>query len=157
MPRGRRNTNAAAEAPIQTIGQAAQTATATVDTEPDPNGEAAAFQLPACITERQLKALLRADDGYTEQINSLNGERGAEISNATERQHLHKKAYSVLKQLRKMPTAEKKALFFYTFLEYVKLSGELRIIEAVPTLPLDGEGESNAPSGTVVPLRAAAE
>src|SRR4051812_40580224 len=135
MPRARRAT-AEAAAPI-------------VDTpEPGPNGDAAAFQLPACITERQLKSLLRSDEEYKGQIDGLNGELRSAISNATERQHLHKGAYAVLKKLRKCKTAEQKALMFYTLLEYVKLSGELRIIEAVPTLPMD----EVRPSAEVVQL-----
>lgn len=127
--------------------------TPTVDNEPAPNGEAAAFQLPACITERQLKALLRSEEGYKEQIDNLNGERVAEVKQAEERQHLHKDAYAAIKRLRKMKSAEKKALFFYTFLKYVELSGELRIIEAVPSLPLDDQPSSGG--AEVVHLHAA--
>ena len=118
-----------------------------------PNGEAAAFQLPACITERQLKALLRSEEGYKEQIDNLNGERTAEVKNAEDRHHLHKDAFAALKRVRKMKSAEKKAMFFYTFLEYIKLSGELRIIEAVPSLPLEDQPASGG--AEVVHLRAA--
>lgn len=142
MPRARRAT--------------ADTAPVSDTPEPGPNGDAAAFQLPACITERQLKAVLRSDDEYKGQIDGLTGERRAVISNATERQHLHKDGYAMLKKLRKCRTAEQKALLFYTFLEYVKLSGELRIIEAVPSLPLDS-GPEPRQSADVIPMAAQRE
>src|SRR5690242_18631832 len=104
MPRTRRRTSAAvaeASPDPRTIGQALVGTGPSEQTEPMPNGDAAIFRLPACITERQLKSLLRSDDGYREQIEGLTGEQRAEISNATERQHLHKGAYAMLKKLRK--------------------------------------------------------
>lgn len=146
MPRTRR------QATVETTHAAPAAVVSEVHAEPDPNGNADGFRLPACISERQLKSLLRTDEEYKGQVDTLTGEQRAAISNATERQHLHKGGYSMLKKLRKCKTAEQKAMLFYTFLEYVKLSGELRIIEAVPSLPLD---DTAAPQGQVVQLHAA--
>ena len=141
MPRGRRALTNQDSPQTQPVPSA--------QSEPAGNGEAAAFQLPACITERQLKALLRSDEEFKGQIDSLNGELRSAIGEATERQHLHKGAYSILKKIRKCRTAEQKALLFYTLLEYVRLSGELRIVEAVPALPLPGE---SVPTNNVVEM-----
>lgn len=153
MPRGRRAL-VEPERPVPQaapIGQAA--AAVAEEAAPEPNGDAEAFRLPACITERQLRALLRADEEVKGQVDQLTAQQREAIADSVERNHLHKGAYSWIKKLRKCKTAEQKALLFYSFLEYVKLSGELRIIEAVPALPLEGEPvPSQRPSAEVVEL-----
>ena len=88
------------------------------------------------IKESTLKALLRADDGYKDKIDGLTGELREEIGNAVEKKHLDKKAYALLKKFHRIDTPEEKHRIWHTLVQYMMLSGEMKIIDSVQPLEL---------------------
>lgn len=109
---------------------------------------ATAIQLPS---ERVLKRLLKAGEEMKEAVDGLTGSHREEIKNAIDKHHLDKDAFALLKKFHRIKSAEKKHVLFYTFVEYLEMSGEMKIIDSVQNLPLDddkveesagGEGET---------------
>ena len=110
------------------------------------------------ISAASLKSLLSESDKYKEKIDGLVGELREEIGNAVEKKHLDKDAFALVKKFRRIKSNERKHVLFHTFIAYLEMSGEQKLIDSVTELPLDGEkeeGEGDAPSGKVVPLKAA--
>lgn len=108
------------------------------------------------ISASALKSLLAESDKYKEKIDGLVGELREEIGNAVEKKHLDKEAFALVKKFRRIKSVERKSTLYHIFLAYLDMSGEMKLIESVSGLPLDGE-TGGKPSGTVVPIKQAAE
>lgn len=83
------------------------------------------------ITERKLKSLLRAATKTGEDMHELSGTLGNQIAQAVEHDHLHKKAFSVVRMLDRM-SPEKLAEFFDSFDYYRDISGLQKKAESAP-------------------------
>jgi hypothetical protein len=90
------------------------------------------------INEKQLLALLRADDGYKEEIDGVVGQLREKIAYAVDKQHLNKKAYAIVKSFNRM-SAEKLADLWPVILVYMDMAGLMKRIEAVQRLDLGDE------------------
>lgn len=91
------------------------------------------------ISPQALKSLLREDDKYKGDIDSLTGELREAIGNAKEKKHLDTKAYALLKRFHREKSNEKLANLWGTLLAYMEMSGVMDRINSVSELPLDGE------------------
>lgn len=106
--------------------------------------EAAEAQAPKAqqtiglITQKTLVALLKADDGYKDQIDGLTGELRESIGNAKEKKQLDTKAYALLKRFHREKSNEKLANLWDTLLAYMDMAGVMKRIESVPQLPING-------------------
>ena len=91
----------------------------------------------------KLKALLRSAKNTAEQVTTLSGALGEQIANAIEDNHLHRKAFSMIKALNNM-SAEKQAELMFHFRKYYDFSGlqerENSVI-LMPFDPVEPEGE----------------
>lgn len=117
------------------------------------------LQAEGMTPARKLNALLAsARKAYKEQ-RSISGEHGAEIKEAAEHDHLHKKAFGYVKALDRMEP-EKLADFFAHFDYYCEATGLRKRAGAVIRMPLDDgkdDGEQPEPAtraGTVTPFPA---
>lgn len=96
----------------------------------------------------KLKALLTTARRVTKQVTKLSSELGAAVANAVEHHHLHRKAFSIIKQCNTMEPehlAEFKAHFDHYWIE----AGLQERADSVERLPLNDE--------KVVPIREVAE
>ncbi len=91
------------------------------------------------ISPQALKGLLREDDKYKGDIDSLTGELREAIGNAKEKKHLDTKAYALLKRFHREKSNEKLANLWSTLLAYMEMAGVMDRINSVSELPLDGE------------------
>jgi len=108
-----------------------------------------AAEIDVLITEKALRALIKADDDYKSGIAGLTGELREEIGNAVEKKHLDKNAYALLKSFKqKGKTPQGKHRLWHTLVAYMEMSGEMKIVESAPELGLDDN---------VVKLQTAAE
>ncbi|MBS0369038.1 MAG: hypothetical protein JSS57_07555 [Proteobacteria bacterium] len=94
---------------------------------------ATAIQLPS---ERVLKRLLKSGDEMKEAVDGLTGSHREEIKNAIDKHHLNKDAFALLKKFHRIKSAETKHILFHTFIEYLEMSGEMKLIDSVQNLPL---------------------
>lgn len=97
---------------------------------------------------KALKALLTTARRVGKKTAELNGELGAAVGNAVEHKHLHRKAFSIIKQCDGMEP-EKLAEFKAHFDHYWIEAGLEERVDSVERLPID--------DGKVVPIKEAAE
>lgn len=76
----------------------------------------------AVTSEKKLRALLKDGRACRNAVQEANGTFGQKVSNAVENDHLHKKAFGVIRMLDKME-AEKLAEFMDHFDHYYTVSG----------------------------------
>lgn len=96
------------------------------------------------ITERQLKKLLKNAEDMKEAVDGLVGSHREEVKNAIEKQHLHKGAFADVKRLSKIKSNEALAMHWDTLLAYMEMSGLMKRIESVQSLPLDDDKADEA-------------
>ena len=119
--------------------------------------EAAKFgTTPANIVKKLLKAAKKTK----EQTRSISGEFGQMVANAVEHDYLHRKAFSICKQLDQMP--DEKLAECMTHLEYyLDVGGINARVEKVGRLDLGDqpgeEAETEPDESNVVSLQSAAE
>ena len=94
------------------------------------------------IAPAALRALLKQDDNYKDQIYGLTGELREAIGNAVEKKKLDKKAYAAVKRFHREKSNEKLANLWNTLLAYMEMAGIMERINSVSALPLDGEPAS---------------
>lgn len=97
-----------------------------------------------------LKKLLSYDDRQKGEIDGLTGELREAIGNAVEKNHLDKDAYALAKKFRRMRLRkgpEYASARYTTFLAYLEMSGELKLLNDVMDLPLDA-AKNQAPEQT---------
>ena len=111
-----------------------------------------AIQAEGMTPARKLNALLAsARKAYKDQ-RSISGEHGAEIKEAAEHDHLHKKAFGYVKALDRMEP-EKLADFFAHFDYYCDATGLRKRAGAVMRMPLD-DGREEGPQTEPAPRAA---
>ena len=110
------------------------------------------------ITERKLKDLMRAARSANKDTAEINGVLGKKISSAVENDHLHRKAFNVIKMLDRMEP-EKLADFLDCFDHYLDISGIEERAKSAPGFNMDpGEGEDEGEDrGNVKPFPKPAE
>lgn len=74
------------------------------------------------ITASKLKSLMSTARSAQKNINEISGGLGSEIKQAVEKNHLHRKAFTVIRQLDRMEP-EKLADFLDCFEHYLDISG----------------------------------
>lgn len=101
------------------------------------------YQLTAQAT---LLALLKTAKRVGEKMSGLSGELGAAVANAVEHKNLHRKAFSIIKQLDRMPP-EKLAEFKAHFDHYWDKAGLEERVKDAPRMEMGekvgGEDEEN--------------
>ena len=110
------------------------------------------------ITERKLKTLLgKCRSTYKDQ-RALSGELGAAIAAAAEHDHLHKKAFTIIRSLDRLEP-EKLAELLSALEYYLDISGLQQRAESAQRLPMDDDepGEDEDASESNVVHMAAAE
>lgn len=88
-------------------------------------------QLVECIPEAKFKSLLKKVEAHYKDGQAAAGGAGELISNASEYHHLHKKAFSVFRQLNRM-SPEKLADFLDHFDYYRDIGGLDEIAASAP-------------------------
>lgn len=88
---------------------------------------------------KKLKALLKTAEHTKTNMQELAGELGQQIKDAVEKDHLHRKAFSVLRTMDRM-TPEKLADFWDTLQYYVDVSGIGERAKSAPRMAFDAEG-----------------
>ena len=101
------------------------------------------------ISANKLKGLLKAAKATTADVRELSGSLGNKIAAAVEHDHLHRKAFSILRTLDRMEP-EKLADLWDTLLFYVEISGLEDRIKSAPRMdfgsdePQDPEEDEQA-------------
>ena len=93
------------------------------------------------ISEKKLKSLLRQADKAHSETRSISGDLGEAIRGAIENDHLHRKAFAMVKALHRIKESEKLADLYYHFMLYCDMSGVLDRVESVPSLKLVHDAE----------------
>lgn len=99
-------------------------------------------QVVVLIKQSTLKNLLKQDDNYKRDIDGLVGELREAIGNASEKQHLDKKAYALLKRFHREKSSEKLWSLWHTLLAYMEMAGVMDRINSVQAIDFDGEQEA---------------
>lgn len=96
------------------------------------------YQLPS---KSKINALLVGSRKARKDMRGIAGDEGAAIANACEHDHLHKKAYGIIKNCDNM-TDEKLAEFKTHFDDYFVKSGLQARVDSVERLPM-GDDKAN--------------
>lgn len=119
----------------RTRKKAAAKSTAPEQSVPD-GGPRASEEYVPLIKPSVLKALLKKDGSFRDDISELTGQLREEIGNAVNNHNLDKDAFALLKRFAKMKP-EKRAILWREFVAYMKICGFLADIDSRPELPLD--------------------
>lgn len=98
------------------------------------------------ITEKTLKSLLNRCDERQTRANSISGSIREDIGDHQEKHHLHTKAFSTLRQIKKMCDKNPAAAHDYLahVLAYCDMTGLTAKMESAPRLPLEEDEEEEA-------------
>ncbi|MDO8534112.1 MAG: hypothetical protein Q7S17_05145 [Xanthobacteraceae bacterium] len=109
------------------------------DEDTEPKGEAPEQKTIVLLSSKTMTALLKQDDNYKDKIDGIVGELRETIGNAVEKKHLDKAAYALLKKFHRIKSNEELANLWDTLQAYMDMTGVMKRIESVPSLPLDGK------------------
>jgi hypothetical protein len=130
----------------------------TARTEPTTPAQPTQEQVDArygeSITQNKLNALLRSARSTQASVTELTGALGQQIANAIEDNHLHRKAFNMVKGLDKMEP-EALAQTMHWFRKYYEMAGLVERENTVNTMAFGpGPAEPEAQPANVRPFRA---